>query len=257
MAITRFKRTVAKQQTSSPRILELEESFHLHLRARRRSASTIRNYRAVLHTLSDFLTDAGLPQEVGAVTPVHLEAFITDQLNRCAPGTVRARHGWLHAFFSWCVDAGECETHPMARVHRPAGPDEPPPMPVVDEVKLLLASCAGRDFADRRDRALFYTLIDTGMRRCEVSRLTWADIDFASGRVTIRGKRRDGQDRTRYGHLAANALGALDAYRRARLRHSGAERPAVFLSQHGQPLTGKGVYQIVRRPSELVGPSLL
>jgi integrase len=186
---------------------------------------------------------------------------MADQLERLTPGTASARYGWLHVFFRWCVEVGELEADPMAHMHKPPTPDTPPPIPSVEDLKRLLHTCAGRGndaqeaYHNRRDLAIFYLLLDTGMRRSEVCRLTWDDVDMTSGRVTIIGKRANGQDRTRYGRLGMASLSALDAYKRYRRGHKYASLPNIFLAQRGA-LTGQGVYDIVRRRAEQAGLDL-
>src|SRR5260221_2605513 len=240
---------------AGPALLDLAESYRLRLRATRKSASTIRNYLAVLHILTDFLSERRLPLDVTRIRQEHLELFVIDQLERLTPGTAAARYGWLHTFFHWCVDVGELENDPMARMHKPAIPDAPPPIPAIDELRPLLKTCSGKDFASLRDLAIFYMLLDTGMRRSEVVNLTHEDVDMNSGRVTIRAKRSNGQDRTHYGRLTATSLMVLDAYKRVRRGHHYAAYPNIFIAQRGA-LTGVGIYAIVRRRAEQAGLDL-
>ncbi len=238
-----------------PALLDLAESYRLRLRATRKSVSTIRNYLAVLHTLTDFLSERKLPVDITRIRQEHLEFFMIDQLERLTPGTACARYGWLHTFFRWCVEIGEMENDPMARMHKPAVPDAPPPVPAIEDLRRLLATCHGKDFNSRRDLAIFYVLLDTGMRRSEVARLVWDELDMQTGRVTIHGKRTNGQDRTRYGRLSATSLMVLDAYKRVRRGHHYAAYPQIFIAQRGA-LTGVGIYAIVRRRAEQAGLDL-
>src|SRR5258706_2711761 len=199
-----------------PALLDLAESYRLRLRATRKSVSTIRNYLAVLHTLTDFLSERKLPVDITRIRQEHLEFFMIDQLERLTPGTACARYGWLHTFFRWCVEIGEMENDPMARMHKPAVPDAPPPVPAIEDLRRLLATCHGKDFNLRRDLAIFYVLLGTGMRRSEVARLVWDELGMQTRRVTIHLKRTDRPDRTPYGRLSATSLMVLDAYKRVR-----------------------------------------
>jgi integrase len=57
-----------------------------------------------------------------------------------------------------------------------------------DDLRLLLKSCDGRTFEDRRDTAIIRLLIDSGMRLSEISALKESDIDFELGVALVLGK---------------------------------------------------------------------
>ena len=69
------------------------------------------------------------------------------------PATVAQRFRSLQQFFKWLAAEGEIRTSPMANMKPPAIPEEPPPVIDPDEMRRLLASCAGTDFEQRRDTA--------------------------------------------------------------------------------------------------------
>jgi integrase len=86
----------------------------------------------------------------------------------------------LQQFFRWAADE-EGTVSPMAKMHPPAVPEPPVPVLTDDDLRALLATCAGRSFEDRRDAALLRTLLDTGVRAAEVTNLAVDDVDFDLG----------------------------------------------------------------------------
>ncbi len=238
-----------------PTLLELMDSYRLYLRASRKSAKTITAYLSVLETLTHFLTSRGMPTIITAITREHLQEFIADQLERLAPGTAAARYGWLKAFWAWAIDAGEITDSPMERMKQPPAPEGAVDVPALEDLRKILKACSGRDFYSRRDFAVLYVLLDTGLRRSEIAGMVWSDVDTEHGNIIVRGKRTRGRDRTRSVHLGLAAQSALDAYKRVRLRHKYAALPNVWLGRAGA-LTHQGIYEIVRDRSHSVGLAL-
>jgi plasmid stabilization system protein ParE len=64
-----------------------------------------------------------MPRTAAGITREHIEAFITDLLERWTPATAHNRYRALRSFFGWLVDEGEITSSPMARMN-PARPRE-------------------------------------------------------------------------------------------------------------------------------------
>src|SRR6266702_1936032 len=112
----------------------------------------------------------------------------------------------------------------------------------------FLKSCGGKGFEDRRDLAIIRLLIDTGMRRQELTNLRTEDVDLRLRQAVVTGK----GSRTRivaFGHRTAQAI---DRYVRVRDRHRLAYEPWLWLGLAG-PMTDNGIAQIVRRRAKVAG----
>jgi site-specific recombinase XerD len=225
----------------------LARSFERHLRAENKADRTIETYLEALEQLTVHLEAAGRLGLADARTE-DVEAFMGTLLARCKPATAANRYRSLRVFYRWLEDEGEIGTNPMARLKAPAVPEQP--VPVLDQAALrsLLATCAGRDFEERRDTALILVLLDTGPRRGETAAMRVEDVDFDHGVIWVHGK--DGRDRALpFGRKAAQAL---DRYLRARARHRHAASPALWLGPKG-PITDSGIAQLVRRRGRQAG----
>lgn len=194
--------------------------------------------------LRRFLLERGMPTKVSALTREHVEAYITDQLERWKPATASARYRSLQQLFRFLVDEGEITESPMARMRPPKIPETPPPVLSDDELRALLTACEGTGFEDRRDVALLRVLVDTGARVSELAglRLDEESVDLDEGTLRVVGK---GQ-RIRALPVGAKAIRALDRYMRVRAQHPWADEPWLWLGQKGR-LTDSGIRQLLER----------
>lgn len=123
--------------------------------------------------------------------------------------------------------------------------DQPVPVLSTDQLGQLLATCAGKGFAERRDAAILRLFMGTGMRLSELAGLAVADLDLDVEHVAfVAGK--GGQMRAcRFGKRTTLAL---DRYLRARARHPRADEPALWLGDRGKgPMTESGIARVVHR----------
>jgi site-specific recombinase XerD len=172
-------------------------SFARHPRAANLTPATQRAYLDGLTPLARFLTAAGMPTDVAAITREHVEAFITDQLARLAPASAANRYSSLRPFFNWLVEEGEIKASPMARMRKPKLPEHAPPILTNAELGAILRACEGPSFDDRRDAALVRVFLSTGARLSEVPNLRWTpevpetnDVDLDAGIMRVMGKGR-------------------------------------------------------------------
>jgi site-specific recombinase XerD len=185
------------------------------------------------------LTDAGRAD---------LEAFLGELLTRRAAGTVATRYKVLKLLYRWLEEEDEIATDPMARLRPPIVPEQPVPVVPEDGLRRLLATCAGKGFADRRDTALILLLVDVGPRRAELMGLRVGDVDFDLDVLLVVGKGR----RERALPFGRKAAVVLDRYLRVRARHRDAALPWLWLGRKGR-LTAWGLVQMLQRRGEQAG----
>jgi hypothetical protein len=128
----------------------------------------------------------------GAAAPALLDrasvtAFTADLLEPAASRQpARARQLALRRFSAWLLEEGESDADPLlgleaakldAKVIEPLSPEQ---------IKALVAACAGKDLRDRRDEALVRLMIETSVRTGEVVALGTEDVDLSTGRATVR-----------------------------------------------------------------------
>ena len=119
-------------------------AFGRSLRARNRSAKTIRSYLDTANLFGQYLIDAGETTDFATITKAKVETFITDQLERWSASTAATRYRCLQQFFRFLVDNEVIADSPMARMSPPAIPEAPVPVFTNDELIRLRKACEGR-----------------------------------------------------------------------------------------------------------------
>lgn len=224
-------------------IRTLLPDWRRHLKARNRSAETIKSYLRCGQNLTDWLVTQGMPTAVTAISREHIEAFLADMLDRLSPATAAKHYRSLQQFWKWLADDGEITRSPMERMSPPAVPEQPVPILTDQELARLLAVAKGTDFEHRRDTAILRVLIETGVRLGEISGLTLDGIDWEQDVLLVMGKGRRG----RAAPFGARTADALRRYLRARAKHPKAETTgALWLGRQG-PMTASGLAQMLER----------
>jgi site-specific recombinase XerD len=239
----------APDSTDLADIGPLRESFLRHLAAENKSGNTLLTYGLAVQQFADFARGSGMPRDVSATTPEHVESFLIDLQQRgWKPSSVANRYRSLQQFFKWLASEGEIRVSPMANMRPPHIPDTPPAILESAQLKALLATVAGTDYDERRDAAILRLFLDSGLRRAELAGLRLEDVDFLNKIVLVLGQGR----RPRAVPFGRKTAQALDRYLRARARHTDAGSEWLWLGKQGR-LNESGIAQVVRRRGRQAG----
>ena len=167
---------------------EAVELFLADLQADHRSPHTVAAYRRDLTAFTRFVGTTNLTD----ITPATLTRFMASQSVQVGPcGTQRAKatinryRVSLKALFAWGAARWLVDRNPTAilkcRRHRAAPPDV---LSKIEIDQLLGFPFAGQHA--ERDRALLAYMLSTGCRLGETVALDCRDIDWDTGRVTLR-----------------------------------------------------------------------
>ena len=77
----------------------LVASFRRHLIVANKTPRTVQGYLEAIQLLVGFLTAHGMPNDVGDLTPEHVEDFVADILTRSKPATASIRYRAPQQFF--------------------------------------------------------------------------------------------------------------------------------------------------------------
>lgn len=240
----------------------LIESWEIDLRARNRAPKTVTTYLSAARLLTAYLAWQHEITEARAIQKIHVEGFVIDQLSRNKASSASVRYRAVQQWFKWMLAEDEIDEDPTARMSPPTVPEVEVPVLSVEEVRALLAACEekparGRsakedEFMRRRDTALVYLIIDTGLRIHEAL-VNLDDLNLRGQEVLVRGKNRR-ERRLRFG---VKTQKALDRYLRIRATHRYSDSPALWLGERSDALTYDGLYRIVKRRAAMASVDMV
>ncbi len=225
------------------------QSFARELRLRDRSPMTVRTYGKAADSLHRFLVARDYPTDPLAIERRHLEDWMLDlTANSAAPATRKVYLAAIKRFFHWLEEEEEeIERSPAAKLRPPIVPLSVEIMSEAEQ-QALLAVCAGKDFAQRRDAAMLRLMIDTGARRSEVAGMLLAELDMDDQAIPVVGK----GNRPALLFFGVKVARDLDRYLRVRTQHPHADRPELWLGSRG-PLRADSISRLVVQRAKQAG----
>jgi integrase len=146
--------------------------------------STVLQYRSVRERLVDHFG----PMPLAAIRPRCIAEYIAEQSGEHGASLVGRDVDLLHAIFKTALKEELVESNPAAGAERPKLPRRK--WRILEPVEVQRALKA---FTDDQARAVFLTLVVTGIRRSELQALRWRDVDLIENVIRIRdSKSEDG-----------------------------------------------------------------
>jgi len=229
-------------------LASLLDSWLVHLRAERRSPSTVRMYRTGVLAFLAWCADNGQP----AILDRNLVAAWTAELLDAGaePTTAHVRHQAVRRFARWLVAEGELDADPLDGLKPPKLDAKVVPVLSEAQLRALLDACQGKTLRDRRDEAIVRLLVETGLRAGELVALRLGDLDLTTDTLVVRrGKGGAG----RLVPFSPQTARALDRYLRLRRSHVLAGEDALWLGENSSRLGYDGLYRTLRKRARKAG----
>ncbi|MFN2636808.1 MAG: tyrosine-type recombinase/integrase [Gemmatimonadaceae bacterium] len=230
-------------------------SFRRRLRSENKSDNTLLIYIGAVTRFANWLVewdgdgDIAPAETWDEVDKRHIQAWITYLLDEYKPGYASNQYRAIQQFFRWWGEEEDVPS-PMLGMKPPIVPEQPVDVLRADQLGRLLKNCQGRDFISRRDLAILYVFMDSGIRRDEGGKILVTDLDLDMREIRVLGKGR----RNRVVTIGRKATVALDRYLRVRAKAPQSDLPELWLAEKGRGvLTSSGIYQMLRRRGEDVG----
>jgi integrase/recombinase XerC len=128
--------------------------------------------------------DEGFPPDPTRLEPHHLYAYL-GHFNHYSFETRHRYFREVRCFFNWLVQAGYLQESPFRSLKNVRLPQRIVRPFSADEVGQLLACCDPSIAVGARDRAILFTLLDTGIRCSELVQLLLADLDLDACRLRV------------------------------------------------------------------------
>jgi site-specific recombinase XerD len=221
-------------------VLDLLDSWIVHLRAERKSERTITVYSTGLQQYTNYCRTNQLPE---IIDRTQVRGWIAHLMESgLAPATADVRLTAVKQYAAWLVAEDELDTDPIVQLKAPKlGEKVVRPLSAA-EIKALLATCRGKDLMNRRDEAIIRLLLGSGLRASELCGLQVGDVKISAQTAIVRGK----GDRERVVDFNAEAARAIDRYLRVRRTHPKAETStALWLGGMGRTFGYAGLHQML------------
>lgn len=233
---------------AGPDLASLLTSWTVHLRAERKSPSTIESYTIGVRMFLTYCADTGCPAVLDRPT---VNAFVAGLLDTGAEAaTARSRQLAVRRFSSWLAEEGETDRDELIGLKPPKLDEKVVPRLTDDQCRALVKACTGKDFIDRRDEAVVRFMLETTARAGEVLGIGLTDVDINRGLAVIR-RGKDGKGRpVPFGPQTGRAL---DRYLRLRRTHRLTELSAFWLGGGGQRFGYHGLNVALSRRAQMAG----
>ena len=233
-----FDPWTADKKAEAVSVSEARDAFlsaKSHLRPR-----TVQTYRKVLKRWIETLPPGLNLRDVSAD---HIRPYVLKPSLSRASQRKHYRH--LNAFFNWTKKAGHLDATPMDGVHQPKAQRKQAAFLSTADLETLLRAINAHmeiteDVAGRSpDLQWLSDMISvgvcTGLRRGELARLRWCDVDLNASLLTVRS--RDGAE-TKSGHERQLPIApdAADVLRRLSAARTDELDGPVFVDRDGLPI---------------------
>ena len=214
----------------------LVSAFAAHL-ATRASSHTRNAYLRDTQQLALLAAASVPPVPLDRISGAHLRRFLSSLHGRGLSGRTLARmlSSW-RGFFRYLAEEGRMHADPCVGLRPPKSPKKLPDALSPDEASRLVA-IDGTAPLVLRDRAILELFYSSGLRLSELAGLTIERVDWASGEVRVWGK----GAKERIVPVGEPALRALAGWCAARKKLAPADCKALFVSQHGAPISVRSI----------------
>jgi len=234
-------RRTAPEMRWEMQIKEALERYTIQLEADGRSPLTIDQVGRHVRLLVAWLASSGHSGKVELLTHEDIARFLaSDAVTKRADGAPRrptsgnAIRSSVRTFSKYVHDAGYVASNPARLVRRArCGAPKPRGLSDVDVAKLRAVLETAFTRAERRDRALFLTLLDAGIRIGSAVHLEVGDTDLDAGELHLRRMKNADEDTV---FLPARTVAMLRAYVGGRV--SG----PLFPASHGGRMTTRSAH---------------
>jgi len=223
--------------------LQYVQDYLLSQYRQNRSINTIRANYDSIHQFLKFLKVLGR-QRFGEITCDDLSAYIEyEQDQGKKPMTVHGRLRSLKAFFNYHIDCDNIDAAVLKRKLRIRLPQRLPRAIDPEDVHQLLSV-----IKETRDRALYLTLLRTGMRIGELLSTTIREVNLSEKRIEIYQAHKNLTGRVVY--LSTDALRALKKW----IKKRATDTRYLFYGHKGRPLSyeaARAMFQKYLKQAEL------
>jgi site-specific recombinase XerD len=240
------------QMALTPGWAAARTGYELHLLAQQRSRRTILSRRSSMSLLARWCINEGIT-DPAEVTRAHMQTYmVASYTGRQGSGAETVFQG-VKSFWAW-YSAEESRPTPMQGVPRPKVKSRPVPVLRPPEIDAIFDACKGRTSTETlRNTAIVWLLLESGLRRSELTALNVADVDIKGRTVAVlHGK----GNKSRVAVFGPDTAQALWRWLKARDTMAMATRTdALFITKYGK-MTNTGLGYVITKVGDKAGVRL-
>ena len=164
-------------------LTEFVDLYLLRCDVEGKSPNTVRAYRWTPERFLITLHEQGAPERADAIERDHVYAYL-GRFTHLAADTRHRYFREVRCFFNWLVESGYLEQTPFRGVKNIRLPQRIVQPFSAEEVMQLLAACVDQPVG-LRNRAMVFTLLDTGLRCSEVVQLEIGDLQLHARHLLV------------------------------------------------------------------------
>ncbi len=217
---------------------------------KRYAIPTLTAYRSDLNQFLQYLDNTYGAVSLMEIKALHIRSWIVELTQQHTAKTVSRKLSALKTFFKYLLKRDLITRNPMLKITTPKVSSRVPVVVRKSELTQLFEEIAfPDDFSGQRDRLVLEIFYGTGMRRAELIGLKTTDVDFKKRQMRVLGKGNKERMLPFGKHLAE----LINQY--IKLRNNVFPEntvPALFLTNKGEPMYPKMVYNLVKRYLSMV-----
>jgi integrase/recombinase XerC len=221
-------------------------SFLNYIRYEKRySSNTVAAYTNDLEQFSKFLSTQYEITNEQEVERIYIRSWIVELMEEnLEPTSIHRKISTVKAYFKYLQEKGVISNNPIQDIplpkinkHKPSYINEMQLSILFDEVEFT------NDFKGRSEKLILDILYSTGMRRSELTNLTINQVNLEKLQINIIGK----SNKERLMPISQPMGLAIKAYLEERVQILGTATPFLFVTQKGQQIYPKAIYNLVKK----------
>ena len=234
-------------------LTDCREEFLYDCQCRHLAKGTLRNYRAEINFLLEYLAAQDIT-DAAQVRPTHIRAFLKSKQDAgCKPAYINDLLKAHKCLFGYLAEEGYIQadiSKKVKGVHQPKVVIETFTEP---EVRRLLGYYSGADYLSVRNKTILALLFDTGVRCNEM--ILMQPEDIADDYIIIKHGKGNKERVVPKSPYLGKLLMKYSRVRAGYFQHKAIKQQNLFLSKTGKCLTDEAVARIIKVAAEAVGVS--
>lgn len=230
---------------------------------KRYSPHTLQAYKADISQYQDFLNQIYSLRDIRDSKPTHLRSWmVTLHSDKISNRSINRKISALKTLFNFLRKRYGLEANPLRKIINPKVEKRLPLTVRKEHLDQLFATHEMRDVKSKadprfewmviRDELVIEILYSCGLRRSELMNLKINDLDISRQLMKVKGK----GNKERYLPVSQQLLSRIQMYLRLRARAiedvGSVDHTYVFMTDKGEPLYPKWVYNLVKAQLSLV-----